>query len=663
MVWRTSNSAEATRKVLELEALTDENTYNVVFPTLEQVFLKVTNSNTAIREHTGDGIVGEEETTTAIEEKIFALETEDIRDIDLDVGHSIGLARQVWTLFRKRYTLLLQKSGWIGYGINLIIPIIIAAALAKFFHNFKSLQTCQMNVDILRNATAKEDAELSQYSSPSGRGASFAPLTSSSSGNELIFSSSGQTPPILLGPASQFSNPIQDDLFVSEIGPEIYISTSDYSANADHSANFSQALNTRLLVNNTNTIIDTITNNTAGFSGFAIFAPTPETAILYHSSQSFSVDQNMVAFSYITNRIANASTTSGTALKSTADQRMFRFIESDVNFLSLPISALLILAFVAATSIAVIYPAFEKINRVRALQYCNGVSPLALWLGYLLFDLQFILIQAFIVWGLLFAGNLTRLYYEPSYVLGVFILFGIATYLGTYVLSLFVKKAAFAVAAGIHILLFVIYLVSYILNQSVGEVDGRQAIYTALQYGLGLTSPGANLARALFVSMNIFDVLCGKFGDADTLNPFAYVRYGSVYANLLIQILFLVAFLGIYEYGSADWFRRNITHRGVPARLHYVIDDGGASGDPAVTEKTTNTATTPAGSERILSVSNISKFFGRIFATENISFDVNSNETLALLGGNGAGKIGTLQTDHLVLMLTRQNYHDKPHSW
>jgi ATP-binding cassette subfamily A (ABC1) protein 3 len=90
MVWRTSNSAEATRKILELEALTEDTTYNVVFPTLEQVFLKVTwDSNTAVLEQTGDGLVDEEETRDVINEKIFALEPENARDIDLDVGHSI----------------------------------------------------------------------------------------------------------------------------------------------------------------------------------------------------------------------------------------------------------------------------------------------------------------------------------------------------------------------------------------------------------------------------------------------------------------------------------------------------------------------------------------------------------------------------------------------
>ena len=189
-------------------------------------------------------------------------------------------------------------------------------------------------------------------------------------------------------------------------------------------------------------------------------------------------------------------------------------------------------------------------------------------------------------------------------------------------------------------LLAVLYLVSYIMNQSFGDEANLHETYSLLQYGLGLSSPGANLARALFLASNSFEILCGKYGDADTSNTFAYVRYGSVYANLLIQIIFLIAFLAVYEYGSSEWFRRNITHRGVPARLHYIVDTGAA---PAGTEQekdaraATNT-TSATAPPQILQVSRISKFFGKLFAAENISFDISSNQTLALLGGNGAGK-------------------------
>jgi len=83
----------------------------------------------------------------------------------------------------------------------------------------------------------------------------------------------------------------------------------------------------------------------------------------------------------------------------------------------------------------------------------------------------------------MYAGSLSFLYYESSYLLGIFILFGIATYLGNYILSLFIKKAVFAVAAGIHIVLFVIYLIGYVVAEAAGNPDTRHATYSAIQYG------------------------------------------------------------------------------------------------------------------------------------------------------------------------------------
>ena len=672
MVWRTSNSADATRKILELEALTDETTYNVAFPTLEQVFLRVTSdSNTAVLEQTGDGIVGEEEAITVIDEKIFALETENARDIDLDLGHSIvsschplldllhrlskkviallltclqGLARQIVTLFQKRYTLLRQKSGWISYGINLLIPIIIASALVKFLYRLDPLQTCQAKVEILHNAAA---AEIAQSESPPPYTV-FGPLESTYPVSLYI---SDGAPSAFIGPESAFSGAVQNSLY-TEILETLFTNDGDATA-----------LGTRRFVNDSDAMIAAITNSSIDyFDGFGILAPTPETAVLFHDTYSYDAAIHSQAFSLITNRIRNASTISGNAVLASSTIRSMRHITNNVNFLNLPIALLgeqgpvsislqpiradtnlnlrtVALAFITASSIAVIYPAFEKINHVRALHYCNGVSPFALWFGYLLFDIQFIVIQAFFVWGLLFAGTLTRLWYGSSAILGVFILFGIATYLGTYVLSLFVKKAAFAIAAGVHVLLAVLYLVSYIMNQSFGDEHNLQETYSLLQYGLGLSSPGANLLRALFLASNTFEILCGKYGDADTSNKFAYVRYGSVYANLLIQTIFLIGFLAVYEYGSSEWFRRNITHRGVPARLHYIVETGATPAN-AEQEKdarvTANTST--SAPSQILQVSRISKFFGKVFAAENISFDISSNQTLALLGGNGAGK-------------------------
>lgn len=164
-------------------------------------------------------------------------------------------------------------------------------------------------------------------------------------------------------------------------------------------------------------------------------------------------------------------------------------------------------------------------------------------------------------------------------------------------------------------------------------------VYDSLQAGLGLIVPAGNLARALFIGMNTFDVLCGKYGDTDTSYPFAYVRYGGVYANLIYQIIFLVLALGLVEYGSADWFRPLFFwRRRLPARLHHNIDDGGQ--DIMLEQsKPTNERTNAAP---ILTVDRISKHFGRTFAAQNVSLSISANETLALLGGNGAGKTAVI---------------------
>ncbi|TVY44013.1 Retinal-specific ATP-binding cassette transporter, partial [Lachnellula occidentalis] len=633
LVWQSPNSAEATRKILELEELSEENTFNVVFPTLEQVFLKVT-SDTAIRDHGGDGIVGEEENSTVVDEKIFALEQENARDIDLDIGHSVGLARQVSALFNKRYLLLMQKAGWISYGINLIIPIIIAAALAKFLHKFPALQTCATNDQLLRTASGASGS--SPYSAPT-----FAPLEEATIPSIYVYTASSpsaylspNTPKAILGPTSEWNNTAQDELYASVVSH--YFSNSGSRSLTNSTWQTMEALTTRVFVNTAHDMIAQIKNlSRQSTVPFTIFAPSDGDAVMFYETLQYEevIAENMIGFSIITNQIANSTTKTGVAKQMIPSIRSMRYAKNKVDFRSEPIDFLIALSFIAAASIAVIYPAFEKNNRVRALQYCNGVSPFALWLGYLLFDLQLIIVQAFVVWGILFTGSAAKIWYAPNYVLGVFILFGIATYLGTYVLSLFTKKAAFAMAAGIHVLLSVLYLIGYVMNQSFGNSDTLHETYTAIQYAVGLTSPGANLLRSLFVANNSFEILCGKYGVADTSNPFAYVRYGSVYANLIIQIIFLVAFLGIYEYGSADWVRRNITNRGVPARLHYIVESSNEDNAAALAEKNAR-----ANKSQILDVSRISRFFGKVFAVENVSFSISQNETLALLGGNGAGK-------------------------
>jgi len=373
--WKTSNSAEATRKILELEASSDD-TYNIIFPTLEQVFLKVTSgSDIAVQKSSGDGIIGNEQESTAVEEREDASDIINAKDIDLDVGHGLDIARQVQTLFGKRYTLLLQRSGWISYGINLIIPILIAAVLVGYFHKMNDLRTCKENTEVVRRQGA--EASTSSYSSYyTGPGTvQFDTLTYEGYIPALYASSTG-TPAAVLGPVSEFSGATQDALFTSAIVP--YIQTNQYSTDGPSDTIGSDKLSNRKIVNDVPSIIATISNNTMNgfFSGIAIFAPSAASTVLFHSSTSYEAEKGMIGLSFIAYRLANASEATGPVRKSSVNIRTFRHIESDVSFFSMPIALLLGIAFITATSIAVIYPTFEKINRVRALHYCNGKSPL-----------------------------------------------------------------------------------------------------------------------------------------------------------------------------------------------------------------------------------------------------------------------------------------------
>lgn len=78
------------------------------------------------------------------------------------------------------------------------------------------------------------------------------------------------------------------------------------------------------------------------------------------------------------------------------------------------------------------------------------------------------------VYGLLFVNPTNAVWYRPDAIFGAFILFGIASYLGTYMLSNLIRRGGFAAALGIHILLFVLYIVAYIANQFGSPADSMQ---------------------------------------------------------------------------------------------------------------------------------------------------------------------------------------------
>ena len=101
-----------------------------------------------------------------------------------------------------------------------------------------------------------------------------------------------------------------------------------------------------------------------------------------------------------------------------------------------------------------LYPTYERIRGVRALQYSNGVRPLPLWLSYIVFDFAFIVVIAA-------ATTITTwkqlgYWYGIEYLFPVLCLYGLAATLMGYLVSTVASSqlAAFAISVGTMAVMF-----------------------------------------------------------------------------------------------------------------------------------------------------------------------------------------------------------------
>lgn len=118
------------------------------------------------------------------------------------------------------------------------------------------------------------------------------------------------------------------------------------------------------------------------------------------------------------------------------------------------------LAMSAFPALFALYPTAERIRKIRALHYSNGVRTVPLWLAYLLFDTLFVLVISTLAVVIFIAA--TDIWYKPGYLFLIFFLYGIVATIYAYVVSLFATSqlAAFAIAAGGQCSLFLLYFVA-----------------------------------------------------------------------------------------------------------------------------------------------------------------------------------------------------------
>ena len=113
-----------------------------------------------------------------------------------------------------------------------------------------------------------------------------------------------------------------------------------------------------------------------------------------------------------------------------------------------------------------LYPTYERIRRVRALQYSNGVRPLPLWLAYILFDFSFVIIISAAV--TISTWKEMPYWYAVGYLFPVLCLYGLAAVLMGYVISTMAgsQLAAFAFTAGTMAAMFALSVLAFAVSNS-----------------------------------------------------------------------------------------------------------------------------------------------------------------------------------------------------
>ena len=278
-----------------------------------------------------------------------------------------------------------------------------------------------------------------------------------------------------------------------------------------------------------------------------------------------------------------------------------------------------------------LYPTLERLRNVRALHYSNGVRSLPLWLAYIAWDFSFILAGSVV--SIIIFRAISSVWYSLGYLFVVLFLYGLASTLYSYVVSLFSKSqlAAFAIAAGSQAVMFLLYIIAYLSVLTYAPINKIDSYLVIVHFTIGLFFPTANLIRSLFVSLNIFSIICKDRSIASY--PGAMTVYGGPILYLIIQSLLLFLILVWWDSGSAfgSLFRRK------SFRLEDAEETESKDEDLA-TELTRVSSSTGNG----LRVLHITKAFDKNVAVEDVTFGVARGETFALLGPNGAGKSTTI---------------------
>ncbi|CAH0024624.1 unnamed protein product [Clonostachys rhizophaga] len=296
--------------------------------------------------------------------------------------------------------------------------------------------------------------------------------------------------------------------------------------------------------------------------------------------------------------------------------------------------SLIILTTICGLAMAVypallgLYPVFERLKGIRAMHYSNGIQALPLWLAYLTFDFFVTLVVSTIAVIVLSAS--TSVWYHLEYLFVVFLLYGAASTLSCYVLSLFVSSQldAFAIGASVQAAAYFIFFVANTITFSTNtDPSSLNSTLSIIFYSLGFLTPAFSMTRALYVSLNMFGIACQD--DHLASYPGSIGVYGGPILYLCLQSMSLFGLLFWKEAGYTPQLPINLR----PSAKRLSDEEG-----MELSSHASHSNVYWSNDTTCLEAIHLQKDFGKFTAVDDVTLAVPKSTCFALLGPNGAGK-------------------------
>ncbi|KAI0450773.1 hypothetical protein F5B21DRAFT_489523 [Xylaria acuta] len=577
------SSSLAAQVIRELESAGISD-YKFSSPTIEDVFLQVAEEvkNESAKTHAPDP-TNEKQTTT---EGVRAVGEEADKDkLELLSGRPIGFFKQTWVLLLKRCTVF--KASWFPYAAALLIPI-IAAALTSLFVKGQQPAGCRPSND-----------------QSAGSNTDYLDLF-----NDLY---------LVSGPSADLNPSTLLSLFTP-----VFSGISGGSSNGQNAVSgFAQALHPVDSFSDFNNFIIQNRRNVTPAGWWLGDADSPATVA--YVADFGSVYTSVFGQNALDIILSNTSIATSFAPFTTP------FVPGTGN--SLQLLTYLSLSLAAYPAFFGLYPNVERRRNVRGLQYSNGVRSLPLWFAYTLFDFVIVLISSAIVTAIFAAAS--KVWYHVDYLFLILFLYGLASILLSYVISLFSSNqlSTYAFSAAGQAVGFLVYLIAYLSVQTFAPITQIDSSLLVVHFVVSAFVPIGNVVRTLFIALNLFSTTCD--GEELRSNPGSILAYGGPILYLILQSLFLFGVLLWHDSGAGRTLLNRITQRHVKTNT-----DGNAS-DEEIANELVRVTSSPNDTDG-LRVVHLTKTFGKFTAVDNVTFGVQHGEVFALLGPNGAGKSTTI---------------------